>query len=60
MFIPLQALRSIAQLDSDFAALDAVHVSAAVAAVLLAPRAAPPEHRLVIAPAEDLKSIQES
>ena len=33
-----------------------MHVSAAVAAVLLAPRAAPPEHGLVLAPAEDLES----
>ena len=56
MLIPVQAHRSIAQLDSDFAALDAVHVSAAVAAVLLAPRAAPAEHRLVLAPAKDLES----
>merc|ERR1711884_536590 len=52
MFIPKRV-----QLDGDFAALDAVDVSAAVAAVLLAPRAATAEHRLVLAPAEDPFSV---
>ena len=32
-----------------------MHVAAPVAAVLLAPRAAPPKHSLVVAPAEDLQ-----